>query len=189
MRFVSRSVAVLVMVTGLGAGPAAAGMILTPFVGTTWGSGAEDDFGDTSNLVYGGTITFVGEGPLGFEIDGQYAPDFFGEADNSNVASLMGAFLLGAHDDGARLRFYVLGGGGLLRTRIEDTNAFFETDRNSFGVMFGGSVIALVSENLGLKGDIRYFRGITDVEPDSSLDLDLTGFHFWRASAGLAIAF
>ncbi len=169
--------------------PAAAEVILSPFVGTTFGAGARDDVGDTAHLIYGGTLTMVGDGAFGFEIDGQYAPNFFGEADNSNVASLMGQIIFGSHDVGSGLRFYVSAGGGLLKTHVESRDDLLETDRNSFGVTLGGSVIAKFGETFGLKGDLRYFRGITDTDPDNDVDLDLTGFRFWRLSAGLAMAF
>jgi hypothetical protein len=184
-----RLCAASLLVTALGAVPAVAEVILSPFVGTTFGAGAKDDVGETSHFIYGGTLTLAGDGAFGFEVDGQYAPDFFGEADNSNVASLMGLLTFGSHDAGSGLRFYVGAGGGLLKTRIESSDAFFETDRNSFGVTLGGSVIAKFGETFGLKGDVRYFRGITDVEPDEDVHVDLTGFHFWRVSAGLAMAF
>jgi hypothetical protein len=183
------SVVALAALTLFGSVPASADMVLSPFVGTTFGSGARDDIGDTSHLVYGATLTFAGDGILGFEIDGQYVPNFFSEADKSNVASLMGALLFGTNNADTGLRFYALAGGGLLRTRIDDSGEFFETDRNSFGIVLGGSVIAMFSENLGLKGDVRYFRGISDVKPNNEVDLDLTGFHFWRVSAGAALSF
>jgi hypothetical protein len=169
--------------------PAAAEVILTPFVGTTFGAGARDDVGDTKHMIYGGTLTMVGDGVLGFELDGQYAPDFFGEADDSNVASLMGELIFGTHDAGSGLRFYAAAGGGLLKTRVKTTDQFLDLDRNAFGVTFGGSMIAKFGETFGGKADVRYFRGITDVKADNEVDLDLTGFHFWRLSAGLAIHF
>jgi hypothetical protein len=178
----------LALVAGLAA-PVSAETILTPFVGTTFGGGGGDDFGDDTHLVVGGTLTFLGDGPLGFEIDGQYAPDYFGEFGDSNVTSLMGSFTLGGGDASTGLRFFVNGGAGLLKTHIADADEFFEVNRNAFGITFGGSVIAKLGGSLGVKGDVRYFRGLTDDEPDNEFDLDLTGFHFWRASAGLAIHF
>jgi len=181
--------AALALIAGSPAAPVAADTIFAPFVGTTFAGGGGDDFGDDTHLVYGGTLTFLGDGPLGFEIDGQYAPDYFGEFGDSNVASLMGSFTLGGGDASTGLRFFVNGGAGLLKTHIADEDEFFEVNRNAFGITLGGSVIARLGGSLGLKGDVRYFRGLTDDEPDDELDVDLTGFHFWRASAGLAIHF
>ena len=161
-------------------------MVLAPFAGTTFG-GSGGEFGDESHLVYGGTVTFVGDSPFGLEFEGQYAPDYFGESGNNNVASLMGSVVFGAADDSRNLRFFANAGAGLLRTHVNDHDQFFNTDRNSFGVTLGGSVILGLSDQLGLKGDVKYFRGLIDDEPGSDVDLDLTGFNFWRASLGLAL--
>lgn len=168
--------------------PASADTFLAPFAGKTFGGGARDAFGDASHFVYGATLTMLGEGPLGFEIDGQYSPHFFGGASGSNVASLMGALTIGGGSpDG--LHVYGCAGAGLLRSRVRDRSDFLDADRNSFGIDLGGSLILPVSHALGLKGDVRYFRGLTNVKPDTVGQIDLTGFHFWRASAGAAIRF
>lgn len=161
-------------------------MIFTPFAGSTFG-GSGGEFGDESHLVYGGTVTLVGDAPFGLEFEGQYAPDYFGESGNNNVASLMGSVVFGGTDDSRSLRFFANAGAGLLRTHVADHEQFFDTDRNSFGITLGGSVILGLSDQLGLKGDLRYFRGLIDDEPGRDVDLDLTGFNFWRASLGLAL--
>jgi hypothetical protein len=167
---------------------AGADTALTPFVGSTFGGGARDDFGKSSHLVYGATLTCLGRGPLGFEIDGQYSPHFFGGASESNVASLMGEVLVGGGDPGG-LRFYAAAGAGLLKSKVRGQADFFDADRNSFGITVGGSVIVPLSGAVGLKGDLRYFRGLTNVKADTADEIDLTGFHFWRVSGGLAIHF
>ena len=164
--------------------PTHAETVLGGFVGTTFGGGAEDDFGDDSHLVYGGALSMLG-GPIGFEIDGQYSPKFFGGAPDSNVASLMGALTIGGGQNG----FHVYGalGAGLLRSRVRDVEGFFDTDRNIFGITVGGSVVAPLGSKLALKGDVRYFRALSNVDPETVDDIDLGGFHFWRATAGLGI--
>lgn len=40
--------------------------------------------------------------------------------------------------------------------------------------------------HIGIRGDVRYFRTLQDNSNDS-LDFDLGGFHFWRASIGVVI--
>jgi hypothetical protein len=161
---------------------------LAPFAGKTFSGGAQDDFGDSSHLVYGATLTMLGDGALGFEIDGQYSPHFFGGADGSNVASLMGALTVGGGES-TGVRFYGCAGAGLLRSRVRNRSDFLDADRNSFGIELGGSVIVPITHALGVKGDVRYFRGLTNVKADTVSDIDLTGFHFWRGSAGVAIRF
>ena len=179
-------IAVFILAIVLAPAVGSAEIVFAPFAGSTFG-GSGGEFGDDTHLVYGGTVTFVGDSPFGLELEGQYAPDYFGESGNNNVASLTGSILLGAADPDRRLRFFGSAGAGLLRTHVADHEQFFDTDRNSFGVTLGGSVILGLSDQLGLKGDVRYFRGLIDDEPGSDVDLDLTGFNFWRASLGLAL--
>lgn len=180
--------AVVAMVFVAAAGSVHAETILAPFVGKTFGGGAADEFGETSHLVYGGTLSMLGTGAVGFEIDGQYSPHFFGGAEGSNVSSLMGAITIGGGEaDGVRL--YGCAGAGLLRSRVRSRSEFLDADRNSFGIELGGSVIVGLVHSFGIKGDVRYFRGLTNVKSDTVGDIDLTGFHFWRVSAGAALRF
>jgi hypothetical protein len=180
--------AVVAFFVGLAPAASDAGVILAPFAGKTFGGG-RDAAGDDSHFVYGATLTLLGDGLIGFEVDGQYAPNYFGDFGDSNVASLMGSLTLGGGGGGTGVRFYANAGAGLLRTHVADRQGFFDTDRNSFGITAGGSVILPLGSTFGLKGDVRYFRGLVDSDSGSSVDLDLTGFHFWRASAGLALRF
>ena len=56
---------------------------------------------------------------------------------------------------------------------------------NDWGVNVGGGLIGYFNDNVGLRGDIRYFRSLQDNEPGDALDLALSDFDFWRGSAGL----
>ena len=182
---VLRSLGGLALLVALSPSSAVAATTLTPFVGRTFAGGAHDDFGSSSHFTYGGTATFEGH-LLGVEIDGQYSPHFFGGASRSNVASLTAGLTVGAGDpDG--FRFYVIGGAGILKSRVAGHEEFFDTDRNSFGIVAGGSVVVPIVGRLGVKGDLRYFRGLSNVSSSRPGEIDLTGFHFWRVSLGLAI--
>jgi len=64
---------------------------------------------------------------------------------------------------------------------------FIETDRNSFGIITGGSVIVPIGKLLGVKGDVRYFHGLSNVDPDQPGDIDLSGFHFFRFNVGVSL--
>jgi hypothetical protein len=72
---------------------------------------------------------------------------------------------------------------------VNDTNDFFDVDRNDFGVDAGVGVIIPLGHTVGLRGDFRYFRNIGDAEPDNEFDLDFGSFDFWRATGGLSINF
>jgi opacity protein-like surface antigen len=175
----------LVAVALLVSAPAArAETYLTPFVGAAF-SGDSDD----SRLTYGGALGWAGEGGvLGFELEFAHTPDFFGTTalGNNNVSTLMGNLMLLSP---GRTRIYGSGGIGLLRTRVEDVSGFFEIDSNNFGLNVGGGVLLFPGESVGLRGDVRYFRNLTDPEPDDEFDIDLGGLDYWRATGGVVLKF
>ena len=145
-----------------------------------------------SATTYGGALTFMGDGAFGFEIEGGYSPDFFGTSDpflaESNVSSLMGSILLGTRF-GESGRVFASVGGGLLKSRATSVDDFFEVTRNDFGVSGGLGAMGFFSKNLGLRGDVRYFRNLGDPEPDNEFDLDFGDFSFWRGTAGIVLKF
>ena len=145
-----------------------------------------------SRTTYGGALTFMGDGAFGFEIEGGYTPDFFGDADEflgeNNVTTLMGNILLGSRF-GEGGRAYVSVGGGLLKSRAEDIDEFFDVSRNDFGVSGGAGAMGFFGNNFGVRGDVRYFRNIGDPEPDNEFDIDFGTFSFWRGTAGIVLKF
>lgn len=145
-----------------------------------------------SRTTYGGALTFMGDGAFGFEIEGGYTPDFFGDADDflgeNNVTTLMGNILLGSRF-GESGRVYASVGGGLLKSRVEDVDQFFDVSRNDFGVSGGVGAMGFFGNNLGVRGDVRYFRNIGDPEPDNEFDIDFGSFSFWRGTAGIVLKF
>jgi outer membrane protein with beta-barrel domain len=145
-----------------------------------------------SRPTYGGALTFMGGGAFGFEIEGAYTPDFFGDAADflgtNNVSTLMGSILLGS-TFGQSGRVYASVGGGLLKSRAEDIDQFFDVTRNDFGVSGGVGAMGFFGNNLGVRGDVRYFRNIGDPEPDNELDIDFGEFSYWRGTAGIVLRF
>lgn len=145
-----------------------------------------------SRTTYGGALTFMGDRAFGFEIEGAYTPDFFGDADEflgaNNVSTLMANILLGGNF-GQSGRVYASVGGGVLKSRAEDIDQFFDVSRNDFGVTGGVGAMGFFGNNLGVRGDVRYFRNIGDPEPDNEFDIDFGSFGFWRGTAGLVLKF
>jgi hypothetical protein len=134
----------------------------------------------------------MGGGAFGFEIEGGYTPDFFGDANdflgNNNVTTLMGNILLGSRF-GESGRVYASVGGGLLKTRAEDVDQFFDVSRNDFGVSGGVGAMGFFGNNLGVRGDVRYFRNVGDPQPDNEFEIDFGSFSFWRGTAGIVLKF
>jgi opacity protein-like surface antigen len=188
-------------------GKASADWLFTPFIGWNWGGSAgftdfagdfEDEFEQKVN--FGASLSWMGAGALGFEVDFGYSPNFFenttGEGDfdwgDSNVTTLMANLKVGipiGGQTGGGIRPYASGGVGLIKSRIDGPDDLFEIDSNDFGFNVGGGVAGFFSDNFGLQGDVRYFRSMQDNEPDNELDVALGSFSFWRGTVGVVFRF
>jgi Outer membrane protein beta-barrel domain len=186
---------------------ASADWLFTPFIGANWGGSAtftdgaadfEDEFERKVN--FGASLGWMGAGIAGFEVDFGYSPNFFentsGDGDfgfgDSNVTTLMANLKVGVPfggQSGGGIRPYASGGLGLIKTRIEDPDDLFELNSTDWGLNVGGGVAGFFTDNIGLQGDIRYFRSLQDNEPDDEFDLALGSFNFWRGTVGLVFRF
>jgi opacity protein-like surface antigen len=135
-------------------------------------------------------------GIVGAEIDVGWAPNFFefttGDADfdfgDSNLTTLMGNVVVGAPiggTSGPGLRPYGSGGLGLIRSHVDGGALFDDLSSNDLGVNVGGGVLGYVTDRIGIRGDVRYFRSLRDDEPGGGVDLELSDFDFWRATVGV----
>ena len=188
---------------------AAADWLFTPFIGTAFNAAADfdDGFEDADEFerrfTYGASLGYMGAGIVGFEFDFGYSPNFFeaiagGDdddftfADDSNVTTLMANVILGAPiggQTGPGIRPYGVAGVGLVRTHVVDATGFFEDlDSNDFGFNIGGGIEGFFTDNLGIRGDIRYFRAFAN-DDDDDLDFALSDFDFWRATVGVTFRF
>jgi opacity protein-like surface antigen len=161
---------------------------LTPYGGATFGADAP-----SSKPAFGASLTFLGR-VAGFEVDFGYAPDFFNEdADDvvlvgdSNVTSLMGNLVIAVGN--ARVRPYGVIGLGLLRSRIDGGDFFDDVSTNDFGFNIGFGAMGMVTDRVGLRGDLRYLRSLEDPEVDDDFDVDVGNFDFWRATGGVTFRF
>jgi len=57
--------------------------------------------------------------------------------------------------------------------------------RNDLGVNIGGGINGQFTDNVGIRGDLRYFRSLEDDSNDNEFDLGLSDFDFWRGSVGV----
>src|SRR5262249_434268 len=121
---------------------------------------------------------------LGFEEELSYAKNFFGNSPGTanSVLSLMSNMMIGV--GAGPVRPYVVGGFGLIRPHVSSVT--FTENNNTFGYDLGGGVNAYFAKHVGIRGDIRHFHSLQDVNV-----LIFTGqkLVFWRASAGLALKF
>ncbi len=173
------------------AAPARADWVLTPFMGVSFGGATS-----SQHVTYGGSAAWMGNGVIGVEFDAAFSPDLLDADDgldlrikDSNVTTLMGNLIIGAPLGAPGVRPYVSGGAGLLRTSVSDVGDFFDVNENSFGVNVGAGLIGFVNDNVGLRGDLRYFRRLQDSDGSSDIDIDLGQFDFWRATFGVSFRF
>jgi opacity protein-like surface antigen len=191
------------MVLAAAPAKASADWVFTPFIGSTFGGSAnfagggenfDNDF--SRNFTYGASLAGMGGGAAGFELDFGYTPNFFRPSnDNSgislvgdgNVTTLMGNLVVGAPI--GRVRPYAVGGIGLIKSSVDDAGQFFTSfDSNDFGFDLGAGVMGFFSENVGVRGDIRYFRSLHNSD-ENGVDLSLGSFRFWRGTVGVSLRF
>ncbi len=167
---------------------ARADILISPYAGLNFGGSTVDK---RANL--GASLAWLGSRGLGVEVDLGFIPDFFAPKDlkidvlgTNNVTTLMGNVVFGR--SGGGLQPYVSAGGGLLRSKVASFGAIFDdvTTNNGLGVNAGAG-LRVGGGRFSLRGDVRYFRTITDVE--FALQDALGDFSFWRATGGLSIAF
>jgi len=186
---------------------ASADWLFTPYFGVNWGGSADfnqfnDSFEDEfeQKMNFGASLSWMGAGVLGFEVDFGFAPNFFentsGDGDfefgDSNVTTLMANLKVGAPfggQHGAGIRPYASGGVGLMKMRIDDPSDLFEVNSTDWGFNVGGGVAGFFNDRFGLQGDVRYFRSLQDNEPDDEFDVALGSLRFWRGTVGFIFRF
>src|SRR5690606_10545040 len=179
---------------------ASAVWVLTPFIGASFNAGSDvtdeefDELIDGSKMTYGGSLTWLGGGVFGFEVDFGYSPEFFESddddldfIDSSNYSSLMANVVLSA-PYGA-FRPYATAGVGIINTSIDDVDDIFDVDRNALGFNVGGGIMAFFTDRVGIRGDLRYFRQMSESDDDDEIDFDLNALRFWRGTVGVSFRF
>jgi hypothetical protein len=172
-------------------GTARADWLFTPNIGGSFGGAASGN----EHMSWGASIGWMGAGVFGWEADLAYTPEFFepgdGDVDfidNSNVTSWMANVLVGVPiggQTGGGFRPYVSGGAGIMQSNVEDADQLFTINNNEFGVNVGAGAMGFATDHVGFRGDLRYYRQLTDPEPDNEFDIDFGSFDFWRGTVGL----
>ena len=163
---------------------------VTPWVGSAFGSNIKN--GQTTLGVSAGGM---GAGIIGGEADFGWSPSFFGtqsDFGNNTVMNLMGNLIIGVPiggQHGAGVRPYVVGGVGLIRSQIDGgslTNFAPAQSTNMFGWDAGAGEMGYFSDHVGLRGDVRYLRAVSDLTTNvRSIDINGDKLHFWRATVGV----
>jgi opacity protein-like surface antigen len=186
------------MVITLLPAPASADWLLTPNIGTTFGA----DTHGQGHTTLGAAIAWVDEEAFAWELDFNFAPDFFeGEHEgftftgDSHVGTLMANALVGLLPGDAGLRAfhpYVAAGLGVMQMRAVTVGAedgLFDSLVHEVGWNVGAGAFGLIGDRLGVRGDVRYMRSFQNQVPSwtRGIDVDVApgNFDFWRAGVGV----
>ena len=176
-------------------------VLIQPFAGISFGGDTNildlDEATELRKLTWGGTVTVIGRGVFGIEGDFSFIPGFFErdtEAElvsDSQVVTLTGNVVIATPLSWTRqsLRPYFSGGGGLIRTRIRDLADIFTSNRNLVGIDLGGGLIGFISERVGVRWDLRYFRSVSDSGDTEDVAYGSASLSFWRANMALVLKY
>ena len=186
-----RHLAAAAIILTVTAAPALADGMVVPFWGFNFGGDSGVGCTGLTNCEkkhnnFG--VSFLSMGTVfGLEEDISYAKNFFGETpgqDNS-VFSAMTNLVIGPGV--GPVRPYAVAGIGLIRPHVSSlASSVTSFSNNSFGYDFGGGLTILFGGHVGIRGDLRRFHSMQDVD---LLIFSGEKLDFWRASAGLALAF
>jgi opacity protein-like surface antigen len=171
------------------ASPARAQGFISPFIGYDFGgdSGCPDVTGcEEKKLNWG--VSFGAIGTVGFEEEFAYAPKFFGDVpgQSSSVLTLMSNLMVAPAI--GPVRPYVLGGIGLMKTKVDFNDSSSLLSNNSAAWDVGAGVMGFFGDHVGLRGEIRQFRSFKDFDV-LGVAIDNTKLRYNRASAGLVLKF
>ncbi len=194
-----------------GPAPARAEWQFTPFIGYTFRATStiiDFDLGedsvafDETRLNFGGSVRLIGDGPVGVEAHYVHTPGFFDiSAFNLNapriVASrtyaLMGNVVIATprHWNPYGLRPSVSAGLGVMHAAADDQLQVLPYTLNLLGMNVGGGAVGMLSDRIGVRFDLRYFRNIKGVAPE---DLDVpvsvgepVRLRYWTLGFGVVI--
>jgi opacity protein-like surface antigen len=195
--------------------PARADWLLTPYIGGVFGGAsnqftfndADDEFEQRMN--YGISFGYYTSGIFGVEVDYGAAPNFFqftGGTNNfdlfdldSSVQTLMGNVVLALPVGGpdGPFRPYVTAGLGTIRTQLRsESDVFDELTSNDTGYNVGAGAHLLAAGRVGIRADLRYFRGFEAIDDEDPVDNPLFDqpfaqevFNFWRGTIGVTFRF
>ncbi len=151
---------------------------------------------DRNIVTFGAGFGTMGKGVFGVELDLGYTSKFYTDTSTvvtkNNLLTVMPALILGipiGGQKGVGVRPYVVAGAGLIRRDVE-LNNLTSLSANDMGYQLGGGVMGFVSDHVGLRGDVRYFRNFqVDDFSLSGVNFEQGTFNFGRASLGLVLRF
>lgn len=172
---------------------------IKPFVGATFAGTTTlldlDQGAGARHVAVGVTGVRLGE-VFGIEADVAHVPGFFQSGGpfsqlvlGSSATTVTGNVVvaLPRHLTEYTLRPYFVGGGGLMRARIDDAGGILSVSSNLAAWDMGIGVTGFLSDRFGVSWDVRYFRSASG--QDQGLSAGPEQLSFWRANMALAIRY
>jgi opacity protein-like surface antigen len=171
-----------------------------PFVGANFGGEVGRPLSaavqDRNIVTFGAGFGTMGAGVFGVELDLGYTSKFYTDTSSAvtrnNLLTVMPALILGVPIGGQKgigVRPYVVAGAGLIRRDVEFNN-LTSLSANDLGYTLGGGVMGFMSNHVGIRGDVRYFRNFqVDEFSLAGVNFEQGTFNFGRASVGVILRF
>jgi hypothetical protein len=172
-------------------GPTEHDNYITGYYARNFGGELYEDRAATNAI--GVALTFWGQGLLSAEADLSYSPTFLEKEDiggretklvTATISGIVGPWF---GDDMHRFRVYGVAGGGLLRTELIRFARVRRNPENRGVLDFGGGILYLANDRVGVRGDLRYLMGVGQKINDKWGIL--SRYNWWRGSIGLSLAF
>lgn len=173
---------------------AAADILLTPFAGVSFLDEGGNKLSYGVGLALGGLIGIEGEiarTKLGdVELLGDVVD--LGANVTTGMVNMVVRFPAGP------IQPYGTAGVGLIRAsgdvEVPFFGSVFSVSGRTMGLNYGGGVYLFPSPNIGIRGDVRYFRTVGDLDLEDvddilGFDLPVPDFDFWRVTGGVTIRF
>ena len=174
--------------------PAAAEFHFTPMVGLTFRGRTSivdvEAATDNTHKNFGGSIGWFGSGIFGAEVIGTWTPGFFeaGEGtlvQNSRARALMANVIVTTPRRWSEysLRPFLSGGVGQLTASTDEVANVLPFNVKLTGFNIGGGAIGFLSENTGVRFDLRYYGTLNRTE--ETLAIGPAYLRYMTASIGI----
>lgn len=194
-----RATLLVCLLAGFPASGRAQDLFAVPYMGMKFGGATSivdlELAADKRALTMGGSLIFLRDGLLGYELDFGYTPGYF-ERDEalplvkpgSYAIDLSGGVILALPAAVTRggLRPYVVGGLGLINAQAADVLEIFIVRRTVPAFKLGAGVQAfLLTNNVGIRLDVRHVRSL--LNDDGSLAHVGRRISYTRMTLGLLL--
>jgi hypothetical protein len=197
---VSRRAGLAVVLVLGAAAPARADFFVVPFLGMKFGGSTSivdlELAAGKRKLVLGASALVTNPaGVIGFEVEFGNMTGYFNNEEEgvrplmktgSYVTDLTGSVVvsLPAGFTGGGLRPYAVIGGGLIHAEAEDYFEVFQVRRTVPAINLGVGATGLVTNNVGVRFDLRHLRSIRRDPPSGGIGRHI---EYWRFTVGLLL--